>query len=196
MEDLNPDDQMTLRTKVAVVDAMAEVQCLEIAVDVKTCLHLGEKFVQRISNKYEVYDEVHIIFDRYDIQNSLKAATHTRRAGGHDSIVYRITDNTIISQLSMKRLLAHVSTKEQLSEFLAKKLIHHASTNATTLFVTWRKQVLCSNPEIETSHLTSAQEEADTKMFLHAIDATTRDPCCMDMFFTRHRCTIIGHTQI
>lgn len=129
VEDLNPDDEMALGPKVAVVDAMAVV---------KICLHLGEKFVQSISNKYKGYDEVHIVFDRYDIQNSLKTGTCTKRSGGHDAIAYRITDSTIILQLSMKRLLAHVSTKDQLSEFLAKKLIHHATTNATTLFVTWR----------------------------------------------------------
>ena len=57
-------------------------------------------------------EEVRLIFDRYDIEISLKEGTRERRQGGKDAIYYRITDSTVISRIPMKKLLCHTKTKK------------------------------------------------------------------------------------
>lgn len=48
--------------KVAIVDGMAEVQCLIIKEDAKTCSNLAQHFVESIDNTFIEYDEAHVIF--------------------------------------------------------------------------------------------------------------------------------------
>ena len=57
--------------KVAVVDGMAEVQCLQIEKGMKTFSHLAQTFVAKINVKYGNYGETHVVFDRYDVDLSL-----------------------------------------------------------------------------------------------------------------------------
>ena len=65
--------------KVAIVDGMADLQSLDKPEYVKTCLQLANHFIERFWEKYETYDEVHLVFDRYDIWDvSLKASTQER----------------------------------------------------------------------------------------------------------------------
>ena len=99
-------------------------------------------------------------------------ATHAKRLGQRPAISYRITDSTNISKVTMKKLLAHVNTKMELSSYLARKTLEQGQPRGKRVIVAWSNQCQASHQEMYMSHLSSDQEEADTKLILHALDAT------------------------
>ncbi|KAG1673590.1 5'-3' exoribonuclease 1 [Nymphon striatum] len=61
---------------VAIVDGMAELQCLDKPSWIQTGKQLSCHFIDELWKKYDQYDETHLIFDRYDeVAVSLKAST-------------------------------------------------------------------------------------------------------------------------
>lgn len=156
------------RMRVSIVDAMAEVQSLEKPEWIKTCLNLADHFTCRIFEKYRDSDEIRLIFDRYDLPSSLKEATRLKRQGKQDQVYYRITSSTYIAKLTMKKLLSHVKTKKELTEYLAEKTIEHAKRNGTQVVVAYGCECIGSKKDM--TYLKSDQEEADTKILLHALD--------------------------
>ena len=60
------------------------------------------------------------------------------------------TSEPFLMQVPMKRLLAHVSTKDELTQYLVSK----------------------TREGKDMAYLDNDQEEADTKILLHAVDAT------------------------
>ena len=92
------------QVRVAIVDGMAEVQSLDKPEWIKNCTQLAEHFSNRVlqthsgSNEFEVC----LIFDRYDLPFSLKAATRVRRQGGQAPVYYHITDTTHIPKVPLK----------------------------------------------------------------------------------------------
>ena len=57
---------------------MDELQAFNKPECVKTCHDLANHFIERHWQKYGEYDEIHLLFDRYDIGASLKAATREK----------------------------------------------------------------------------------------------------------------------
>ena len=96
------EDQM----KVAIVDRMAEVQLLDKPEWIRNCAQLAEHS-NRVMQTHTGSNEVRLIFDRYDLPFSLKAATRVRRQGSQAPVYYHITDTTHIAKVPMKRLLSH-----------------------------------------------------------------------------------------
>ena len=152
--------EITAGFKVAIVDGMAEVQSLDKPEWIKNCRDLAEHFTNRLLVKYNDLQELHIIFDRYDVPSSLKSATRVKRQGGHVPIYYRITDSTHIAKLPMKKLLAHSKTKGELTTFLAKNVKDNA--NGRQVVVAWGTE--CEATHRDVRHLRSKLEEADTKI--------------------------------
>ena len=70
----------------------------------------------------------------------------------------------------MKRLLAHSKTKGELTTFLAKNVKDDA--NGRQVVVAWGTE--CEATHRDVRHLRSTQEEADTKIILHALDASAQ----------------------
>ncbi|KAK3742603.1 hypothetical protein QZH41_006382 [Actinostola sp. cb2023] len=157
--------------RVDIVDAMAEVQSLDKPEWIKNCSQLAEYFTGRMLDKYNESDEICLIFDRYDVPSSLKMATRVRRQGGQQPIAYHITETTNIAKVPMKKLLAHVNTKMELTTYLAKKTLEIIEAMGKHVVLAWSNK--CQATHRKMSHLQSDQEEADTKMLLHALDATT-----------------------
>lgn len=108
---------------------------------------------------------------RYDVPFSLKTATRVSRLGGKDPIYYRITDTTHIANIPMKRLLSHTNTKMELTQYLARKTLERGHQTEKRVVVAWSCQ--CKATHTDMTYLASNQEEADTKLILHAVDATT-----------------------
>ena len=69
----------------------------------------------------------------------------------------------------MKKLLSHVKTKHMLTCYMSEKLLQYASIRGIHLVVAWSNKVAATHRNV--THLASSQEEADTKMLLHARDA-------------------------
>ena len=158
------------RMRVSVIDAMAEVQSLDKPEWIRSCSHLADHFTCRIFEKYGDSDEIRLIFDRYDLPSSLKEATRRKRQGNQHPVYYRITPSTHIAKVTMKKLLSHANTKNELAEYLAQKTVEHAERNGTRMVVAYGCE--CKGNKKDMSYLKSDQEEADTKIVLHALDAT------------------------
>ena len=70
----------------------------------------------------------------------------------------------------MKRLLAHVSTKDELKQYFASKTLEKGRPNGLYMVVAWNGKFRATHMDM--AYLNSDQEEADTKLLLHAVDAT------------------------
>jgi hypothetical protein len=145
---------------------------------VKTCSDLANHFVDIVTRKYierAAFNEVHFIFDRYDEASiSLKSDTRRKRQGGRTGIQYKISESTNISNVSLAKLLSHCATKDELSEYLSKKVLNWAAEadGDINIVCSWRDKAESNKTDV--SHLSSSHEEADTKIVLHAVDATER----------------------
>ena len=113
---------------VAIVDGMAELQGFDKLLWIKTCKQLACHFIDELWKMYDKYDETHLVFDRYDeAEVSLKASTHKKRLAGGNTGAYHITDTTAIAKLTMKQLLFHSNTKDELTKYLPREVLRHAT---------------------------------------------------------------------
>lgn len=165
---------------VVVVDGMAELQSLDkLKCLGNNCEQLAKHFNDCLCHKYRESDEVRLVFDRYDLPSSLKTATRIQRQGTTDPVYYRITDMTQIAKVNMKRLLSHTNTKMDLTVYLAQKSMEYAEQNGRRFVVSWACQ--CEATHQGTEHLQSNHEEADTKLILHAVDATANGATTLEI---------------
>lgn len=75
----NPSDSFVeFHAHVIIIDAMAVDQSMKKSSDMKIFVNFKNAFVKRITSMVKVYDEAHIIFDRYDITHSLKQKTRAK----------------------------------------------------------------------------------------------------------------------
>ena len=70
----------------------------------------------------------------------------------------------------MKRLLSHTKTKMELTIYLGQNIKEYAYGSGKQLVVAWGSVRKATYKDV--GYLQSNQEEADTKMILHALDAT------------------------
>ena len=79
---VNQNGQHTkVQMKVSVVEATAEVQCLDKPNWIKNCSHFEDHFTNRIFKKFGENEELRLVFDGHDIPFSLKERTRTTRLG-------------------------------------------------------------------------------------------------------------------
>ena len=83
---------------------------------------------------------------------------------------YRITNSTHIAKVPMKRPLSDTITKMDVTVYLAEKGINSMKQQGRKFVVAWGSE--CQATHKNVAHLQSSQEEADTKILLHALDAT------------------------
>ena len=121
----NPNNALTESKKVAVLDGMALVQELGIRKGTKSCLELASAFIYKLCLMTKGHDEIHLVFDRYDLQMSLKDATRARRVLGTKTITYHVTDSTSLTNVTAKQFLAGNKTKDELTTYLANKTSQH-----------------------------------------------------------------------
>ena len=88
-------------------------------------------------------------------------------------MVYNITVDALTDKITMKDLLSCNQNKEALTTFLAAQLVECKKDLQTTYVATSKGECTASN-SLPLQHLRSEQEEADTRMLLHALDATQR----------------------
>ena len=131
-----------------------------------------------MNQKVGCYDEIHLVFDRYDLPTSLKETTRARCLGSQTAISYKVTDNTPIANVPLKKFLSHTKTKDQLAEYLAHKVVEEYQSSEKTVIVAYKGTVI-SNGEV--NHLKSSHEEADTKLILHARDTTIHGAKVLDI---------------
>ena len=85
---------------------------------------------------------------------------------------FHISDDAVIEKTTLKQLLGSNTNKEKLSHCLAAQLLTEHG-NADRVYVTTINEETKSN-KLPVTNLNSSQEEADMRMFLHAVFATKR----------------------
>lgn len=135
---------------------------------IRTCAQWADHFTATLDSKTKDYDEIHIVFDRYNLTSSLKESTRERRQGGKPPTTYHVKDNTPVGKVSVKQFLSSNSTKDELTVYLAEKALQHFHTKPKVFIVTSRQDVLSNCMDVQ--HLYSSQEEADTRIILHSLD--------------------------
>ena len=158
--------------KVVVLDEMAEVQSMKKSSSVNTCSDLANEFNRKLEYILSRYDETHLVFDTYR-ENSLKSLMRKKRTGKTQPVQFKINDSTYIGNTSMKLLLSHTKTKDELTAYLSEKAVQYAIERNKCLFVSWRETAKCSRA-YSIDELKSNHEEADTKIILHSIFASRR----------------------
>ena len=102
--------------KTVIFDGMTLVNWIKKDVQITTC----KSFVH---HKSKGYDKVRLIFDHYQ-ENSIKDQTRNKRTQENQTR-YKITNDTNLYDVTMKKLLSHVLTKQDLTEFLGNHLEQH-----------------------------------------------------------------------
>ena len=143
--------------KTCIIDGMVLVQEMGKLLWISSCQDLSDHFLDRLETQTKEYVEIHFIFDRYDIDMSLKAATRERRLVGADSITYQITDKTSIKAIPMKKFLSHTKTKDRLCEYLAHKAMARYANSGKVFVVAYKSTAMSNKPGFEI--LSSSQEE-------------------------------------
>lgn len=123
-----------------------------------------------IESQLRYSNRVDVIWDRY-ISNSLKASTRSKRGTG---IRRKVQPNNELPR-NWKSFLRVDGNKTDLFEFLAEH-IHHMQISIGKLVVTSYGEQVLSNPPRETQSdlAPCTHEKADTRMFVHAVDAVRR----------------------
>ena len=120
-ENLLPENLVpeTSHRKVIILDGMAVVNQIKKTSQIKTCKDLAGAFIQKVLYESRGHEEVRMIFDRYQ-ENSIKDPTRSKRTQGV-TIRYKISDDTNIEGVTMKKLLSHI-TKQHLTKFIGDHL--------------------------------------------------------------------------
>ena len=105
--------------QVVIIDVMAVVQAMGKPPWVRNGRDLASHFTEVIDSKSEGATEVHVVFDCYDIPNSLKEGTRQKRTGTSRAVVNKITVDAVFDKISMKDLLHCSQNKETLAIFIA-----------------------------------------------------------------------------
>ena len=98
---------------VVIIDGMAVVQSMGKPTWVRNGRDLASHFLEIIDSRSKEYDEVHVIFDRFDIPNSLKQGIRQFRQGCNRTMVYQISDGDDYSQTAS--ILSSSVNKESLA---------------------------------------------------------------------------------
>ena len=143
---------------------MATVQKLKKTKDTKTCRDLGEVFIKCVKLESRQYDEVYLIFE-----GSLKERTRHKRTGGK-GIQYKVTDNTCIDNIPLKKFLSHIETKQELTVYLARLLVNYFEENNINYVVVYDTVCETNIDGFEEALKEHSQEEADALMVLYALE--------------------------
>ena len=155
--------------RVIIIDAMAVVNSVVKTEQMKTCQDFADAFLQIVCNMAAQYDEVRLVFDQY-VKASLKEQMRTKRTKGK-STYYHVKDNTLIQNISFKNFLSDIRTKEELTKYLADKVVHHSKSSNSRL----RNIMMISgtqtkgNVAIPDVLITHSQEEANILLVLHTL---------------------------
>ena len=124
-----------------------------------------------INHQASVYDEVRVIFDRYETR-SLRSITRTYRTKGLSAVHYKVSDATKIDHLETKQFLSSINIK---NEYLSKQTAHQLEKDYV---IVYGKSCLTNLPDLDQELRTNyTHEEADTGIVLHALDVSKRDQC-------------------
>ena len=167
------DDRMSTAY---VIDGMAVVQMMKNA---------GSATFGELANKYfhlgnDGCNRVDVVFDRYDKEDSIKEAERARR-GSSSSFEVRISGPSTPVPKKWQNFISNPVNKTNLKAFLGSTWKEMAKTRlagdqklvlAGCFIHSDDRFAITQNQETPLVHLLSDNEEADTRMLLHASDCS------------------------
>ena len=147
--------------------------------DLSTFNDLGEvvlrKLMKVLNDDTLGVSDVAVVFDRYDKENSIKSMERSRRGGSEIVSSHIISGNRVVP--NYKQYLRLTGNKASISAFINKYVEENAPsrlTNSMSIVLSGgyadggiAKQVT-KRGSVLVNHLSCSQEEADTRMILHA----------------------------
>lgn len=170
LESDSPEHNSAHVVDATILDGAAVVQMLNPGTS-KTFQEYGENvFAPYISAQLERSSRVDLVWDVY-LPASLKASTRQKRGKGTRK---RVASTTVMPK-NWKDFLRVDQNKTELFAFLSHEVVRLPLAEGKELYASDGSAVLCSPPESYLACLTPcSQEEADTRLFLHAADAVQK----------------------
>ena len=131
-------------------------------------------FENRIVKMSQNYNEIRLVFDRY-ITCSLKSRTRKKRKSGYE-IRYHIADDTDIANISLKQLLSHIETKQQLTIYLSECVISEFERLGIDYVVSYDSISKTNQECLSSEILHHSHEEADTLSIMYCWEIARRNP--------------------
>ena len=141
--------------------------------------NLAKNYFKVLLACFHSFDCVVDVFDRYDVEQSVKSTERKRRSVGHIGRVFQIIDSRPIPD--WKKILSVPENKTGLIRFLGDNALKHYTCftlgdndqlQLAGCFQNPETVMIISSGSIDdVPELFSAQEEADTRIILHALFA-------------------------
>ena len=134
---------------------------------------IADNFISSILQQGYLHDRIDVVFDRYR-EKSIKNNTRNRRTLKHRPIRKHIDSRCVILPQDWQNYMASSDNKSDYADFLSREIKSKAQYEKKVVTSGGFKEELevwasCDN--IDISKLSSTQEEADTRLILHAINS-------------------------
>ena len=158
-----------------IVDGMALIQAMGKAKEIKTFGEYAEHFVRAKNNNFQSpCTRVDVVFDCYK-EYSIKGAVRKRRTGKDRGIRCEIRNKDLKMPENWKSFIDINGNKVSLSKLLRDELLKDTRKPTEELIVSDRYNgEAASSMNGKMHHLFSFQEEADSRMILHALEAKAK----------------------
>ncbi|WAR24223.1 P52K-like protein [Mya arenaria] len=169
----------TLKTAI-VIDGHAMIQALGKPDGCVTFGEYADVFVQCVLRYFNTTTHrIDVAFDRYIGKSSIKASARSKRSGNRRPIRRMITGPDVPLPQSLDTFLAMDENKADIARFLSENLATRAdSLPRDQELVTgggYQNVLKATSNRREVPQLSSNQEEADTRIIIHALDAVRED---------------------
>ena len=175
VENIDCPESINLTGKYAclIIDGQALVCSLGKPKEFGTFGQLADRFIQSILVQGRSFARIDIVFDRYR-PNSIKENTRSRRSKNQKAIRKKNIDRGVPLPQNWSNFMACSENKSEYANFLSVELKRQAPYEkqiVTSAGFDNELEVWSSNDTVDTSQLSSTQEEADTRIVLHAINS-------------------------
>jgi hypothetical protein len=121
-----------------IIDAIVDVQ--QVAANpgnirIGSCSEFAAEFLGAVERKTSGYDAVHLVFDHYDQEVSLKQATRERRKGETTSERSYACSDTSPIRTSLTTFLQSSKTKDSLTRYLGRKVLEYFRESSMDVMV-------------------------------------------------------------
>ena len=159
-----------------IIDGMALVRAMGKPQHASTFGEYADVFTQRVTSNLDGnFTRVDIVFDWYQ-QNSIKNRTRTKRSTTQQK-VRTIVNRDVRLPVNWNSFIEMNENKANLTQFLSTELENHVQHYEDQVVISGGfedPEKVTSTAGIDVSHLQATHEEADTRILLHAADATAK----------------------
>ena len=178
IDDCMPDIQPRLSLDVTstptvdaiILDGAAIVNMLKPGTARTFSDYASQIFLPYITTQLQNTQRIDVVWDEY-VHGSLKAYTRSIRGKGSR----RRVESSSAMPRNWQEFLRNDDNKNELFSFLSLKTANLETEGQ--IIITHHKDVLCTQPRNTTALAPCTQEEADTRIFLHVLDAANHGYC-------------------